>query len=54
MFLTQGITDKYPPYHDARCQNIPMAVHFAVNMGILVSTIPNNVSIDYILKQKYV
>lgn len=35
MFLTQGITDKYPPYHDARCQNVPMAVHFAVNMGIL-------------------
>ncbi|KAL1123856.1 hypothetical protein AAG570_001626 [Ranatra chinensis] len=35
MFLTQGITDKYPAYHDPRCQNVPMAVHFALNMGIL-------------------
>ncbi|XP_014281827.1 glycerophosphocholine phosphodiesterase GPCPD1 isoform X1 [Halyomorpha halys] len=35
MFLTQGITDKYPAYHDPRCQNVPMAVHFAVNMDIL-------------------
>ncbi|CAH1391360.1 unnamed protein product [Nezara viridula] len=35
MFLTQGITDKYPAYHDPRCQNVPMAVHYAVNMDIL-------------------
>lgn len=35
MFLTQGITDKYPAYHDPRCQNVPIAVHFAVNMDIL-------------------
>lgn len=36
MFLTQGITDKYPAYHDPRCQNVPVAVNFAVNMDILV------------------
>ncbi|KAF6215207.1 hypothetical protein GE061_009959 [Apolygus lucorum] len=35
MFLTQGITDKYPAYHDPRCLNVPIAVHFAVNMDIL-------------------
>ncbi|XP_014259991.1 glycerophosphocholine phosphodiesterase GPCPD1-like isoform X2 [Cimex lectularius] len=35
MFLTQGITDKYPAYHDPRCQNVPMAVHYAVGMDIL-------------------
>jgi len=35
MFLTQGITSKYPPYHDQRCQNVPMAVHFAIGSGIL-------------------
>ncbi|CAB0014859.1 unnamed protein product [Nesidiocoris tenuis] len=35
MFLTQGITDKYPAYHDPRCQNVPIAVLFAVNMDIL-------------------
>jgi len=35
MFLTQGITSKYPPYHDERCQTVPMAVHFAVSLGIL-------------------
>uniref|UniRef100_A0A1B6ETP9 GP-PDE domain-containing protein n=1 Tax=Cuerna arida TaxID=1464854 RepID=A0A1B6ETP9_9HEMI len=35
MFLTQGVTSKYPPYHDQRCQSIPMAVHFAVSLGIL-------------------
>ncbi|KAK9510485.1 hypothetical protein O3M35_005264 [Rhynocoris fuscipes] len=35
MFLTQGMTDKYPPYHDPRCQSVPMAVDFAVGMDIL-------------------
>ncbi|XP_054282590.1 glycerophosphocholine phosphodiesterase GPCPD1-like isoform X2 [Macrosteles quadrilineatus] len=35
MFLTQGITSKYPPYHDERCLTVPMAVHFAVSLGIL-------------------
>ncbi|XP_073995151.1 glycerophosphocholine phosphodiesterase GPCPD1 isoform X2 [Rhodnius prolixus] len=35
MFLTQGMTDKYPPYHDPRCQSVPMAVDFAVCMDIL-------------------
>ncbi|XP_067001505.2 glycerophosphocholine phosphodiesterase GPCPD1 [Anabrus simplex] len=35
MFLTQGITSKYPAYHDPRTQTIPMGVHFAVCSGIL-------------------
>lgn len=39
MFLTQGVTSKYPPYHDQRCQGVPMAVHFAVSLGILVITL---------------
>lgn len=38
MFLTQGVTSKWPPYHDLRCQGVPMAVHFAVSSGILVIT----------------
>ncbi|XP_026476744.1 glycerophosphocholine phosphodiesterase GPCPD1-like isoform X1 [Ctenocephalides felis] len=41
MFLTQGMSEKYPPYHDVRCINIEMAVQHAVCqdiLGIVVNT----------------
>ncbi len=37
MFLTQGITVKYSDYHDPRTHNIPMGIHFARSVGLLVS-----------------
>ena len=36
MFLTQGVTSKYPMYHDPRCHTIEAAVYFAQSLGILV------------------
>ncbi|XP_053988445.1 glycerophosphocholine phosphodiesterase GPCPD1-like isoform X2 [Hylaeus volcanicus] len=35
VFLTQGVTVKYPTYHDPRCQTIPMAVRHAIAADIL-------------------
>ncbi|XP_071557921.1 glycerophosphocholine phosphodiesterase GPCPD1 isoform X1 [Temnothorax nylanderi] len=35
VFLTQGITSKYPTYHDPRCQTIPMAMRHALTADIL-------------------
>ncbi|XP_011302442.1 glycerophosphocholine phosphodiesterase GPCPD1 isoform X2 [Fopius arisanus] len=35
VFLTQGITVKYPTYHDPRCQSIPMAMLHALSADIL-------------------
>ncbi|XP_031779389.1 glycerophosphocholine phosphodiesterase GPCPD1 isoform X2 [Nasonia vitripennis] len=35
VFLTQGVTVKYPTYHDPRCQTIPMAMRHAVAADIL-------------------
>ncbi|KAK6618959.1 hypothetical protein RUM44_003340 [Polyplax serrata] len=35
MFLTQGVTTKYPMYYDPRCHTIPAAVYFAQSLGIL-------------------
>ena len=35
MFLTQGVTEKYPMYNDPICQTIPMAIHFAISANIL-------------------
>ncbi|GFT96818.1 glycerophosphocholine phosphodiesterase GPCPD1 [Nephila pilipes] len=35
LFLTQGETDKYPPYLDTRTSSIPMATYFALNTGLL-------------------
>lgn len=35
VFLTQGVTAKYPMYHDTRCQTIPMAVRHALAADIL-------------------
>lgn len=35
VFLTQGVTAKYPTYHDTRCQNIPMAMRHALASDIL-------------------
>ncbi|XP_043253704.1 glycerophosphocholine phosphodiesterase GPCPD1-like isoform X1 [Colletes gigas] len=35
VFLTQGVTSKYPTYHDPRCQTIPMAVRHAIAADIL-------------------
>ncbi|XP_046466524.1 glycerophosphocholine phosphodiesterase GPCPD1 isoform X1 [Neodiprion pinetum] len=35
VFLTQGITLKYPTYHDLRCQTIPMAMKHALAADIL-------------------
>jgi hypothetical protein len=36
MFLTQGATNKYPPYNDPRCHDIHAAIYFAKAAGILV------------------
>ncbi|XP_029676266.1 glycerophosphocholine phosphodiesterase GPCPD1-like [Formica exsecta] len=35
VFLTQGVTLKYPTYHDPRCQTIPMAMRHALAADIL-------------------
>ncbi|KOC63791.1 Glycerophosphocholine phosphodiesterase GPCPD1 [Habropoda laboriosa] len=35
VFLTQGVTSKYPTYHDPRCQTVPMAVRHALAADIL-------------------
>ncbi|XP_013781830.1 glycerophosphocholine phosphodiesterase GPCPD1-like [Limulus polyphemus] len=35
LFLTQGVTDKYPPYLDCRTSSIPMATFFCRSAGIL-------------------
>lgn len=35
VFLTQGVTAKYPTYHDPRCQTIPMAMKHAIAADIL-------------------
>ncbi|KFM81138.1 Glycerophosphocholine phosphodiesterase GPCPD1, partial [Stegodyphus mimosarum] len=35
LFLTQGQTDKYPPYFDTRTATTPMATYFALNLGLL-------------------
>ncbi|XP_011506592.1 PREDICTED: glycerophosphocholine phosphodiesterase GPCPD1-like [Ceratosolen solmsi marchali] len=35
VFLTQGVTVKYPTYHDPRCQTIPMAMRHALTADIL-------------------
>ncbi|XP_011162338.1 glycerophosphocholine phosphodiesterase GPCPD1 [Solenopsis invicta] len=35
VFLTQGITTKYPTYHDPRCQTVPMAMKHALAADIL-------------------
>lgn len=35
LFLTQGQTDKYPPYLDTRTASIPMATYFALSAGLL-------------------
>ncbi|EFN80521.1 glycerophosphocholine phosphodiesterase GPCPD1 isoform X1 [Harpegnathos saltator] len=35
VFLTQGVTLKYPTYHDSRCQTIPMAMRHALAADIL-------------------
>jgi len=35
MFLTQGVTKKYPPYRDPRAHTMQMAVNYANSAGIL-------------------
>ncbi|XP_020292352.1 glycerophosphocholine phosphodiesterase GPCPD1 isoform X1 [Pseudomyrmex gracilis] len=35
VFLTQGITTRYPTYHDPRCQSVPMAIRHALAADIL-------------------
>lgn len=35
MFLTLGVTDKYPNYHDSRCNTIERAVQFACATELL-------------------
>nr|XP_018898262.1 PREDICTED: glycerophosphocholine phosphodiesterase GPCPD1 [Bemisia tabaci] len=35
VFLTQGVTEKYPMYADPRCQTVPTGAHFAINSGLL-------------------
>lgn len=36
MFLTQGITERYPPYEDPRCHTIETAVYHSVCHDFLV------------------
>lgn len=35
LFLTQGQTDKWPPYFDLRTSTLPMAVYFAQSSSLL-------------------
>lgn len=35
MFLTLGVTDRYPKYHDSRCNSIERAVQFACATELL-------------------
>jgi glycerophosphocholine phosphodiesterase GPCPD1 len=35
LFLTQGVTAKYPEYNDPRTQNIPIAIQYALSANIL-------------------
>ena len=42
MFLTQGVTEKYPMYNDPICQTIPMAIHYAISSNILASIITHS------------
>jgi len=35
LFLTQGITDKWPEYDDPRTKNIPMAIYHALSTEVL-------------------
>ncbi|UYV70618.1 GPCPD1 [Cordylochernes scorpioides] len=37
LFLTQGVTERYPPYLDTRTSSVPMAAFFALSMSLLVS-----------------
>lgn len=37
LFLTQGVTKRYPPYADPRCHTIQSAVNFSCCQGLLVS-----------------
>jgi len=37
LFLTQGVTDRYPPYADLRCKTIQAAVYHAKCHDFLVS-----------------
>lgn len=41
MFLTQGVTIRYPSYHDLRCNSIPAAIYHSLSsslLGIVVHT----------------
>lgn len=35
MFLTQGVTNKWPQYKDPRCHNVTMGVHHALSSSLL-------------------
>lgn len=37
MFLTQGVSEVWPPYEDQRCSTIHQAILYATNADILVS-----------------
>lgn len=47
MFLTQGVTSRYPPYSDKRMKSIENAINFANCADLLVSD--SSISIFYIL-----
>lgn len=34
LFLTQGLTEKWPAYHDPRTRSVEMATYFAISMGL--------------------
>ncbi|KAA0190685.1 hypothetical protein HAZT_HAZT006894, partial [Hyalella azteca] len=45
LFLTQGITELWPPYDDYRCQNIRQAVLYATSADILLLRDPDQMKL---------
>lgn len=43
LFLTQGISDRYPEIMDIRCQTTQIAISFAQSENILVSICGTNI-----------
>lgn len=37
LFLTQGVTERYPSYDDPRCHTIQNAVYFSTSHDLLVN-----------------
>lgn len=57
MFLTQGVTSKYPPYSDKRTKNVENAINFAncadllvMNLSILPAHCILSFGLDFAIK----